>query len=116
MRRGFLVAAAAFGLALAVIVGLRLEQASLAVLVGVACGILAGLPVSAALLYIFWRERQARREEDERHWRHLPQRTAVAPPVIVLNAGRGADLLSPPPLLSQPAERQFTIVGEEEML
>lgn len=117
MRRAFWMAVVVLSLALAVIVGLRLERAGLAVVVGVVCGIAAGLPVSGVLFYLFWRERQERLQEEERHWRER-QRGAMqapaAPPVVILNAGRRAEQLPPSRLLGEPAERAFTIVGEEE--
>jgi hypothetical protein len=117
MKQGFLIAAAVFGLALAIILGLRLEQASLAVVVGIVCGIVAGLPMSGALFYLFWRERRERLQQEERQWRRSEQAAPAAPPVIVLNAGggRGADMLPPGRLsLGQAQPREFVIVGEEE--
>jgi hypothetical protein len=114
MRRGAVLTALGFGVALAVIVGLRLEEAGLAVLVGVLCGIGASLPVSGVLLTMLWRERRERRLLEERQWRG-ENRTAAAPPVVILNAGRGAELLPPPPhSLGATGGRSFTIIGEEE--
>jgi len=117
MKRGFFITAAAFGLTLAIIVGLRLEQASLAVIVGVLCGIAAGLPVSGALLYLLWRERQERLQAEQRHWKGTQRPAApMAPPVIVLNAGhgRGANVMPQGYALGPAQPREFVIVGEED--
>jgi len=113
MKRGILVAAAGFGAVLAVVVGLRLEAGSLALLVGVVCGLVAGLPVSAALLYALTRERAARARLEERRWE--AERPAAAPPVFILNAGGRGEALSSAPLLGEraPTPREFVIVGEE---
>jgi len=112
MRRGFWVAAVAFGVTLALLVGLRLEERSLAVVVGVVCGILAALPVTGVVLSLWWRERQERLQAEERP--QVPLERPAAPPVIILNAGRGMDRLPPARLLGEQGAREFTIVGEEE--
>jgi hypothetical protein len=101
-----------------VLIGVRLDKAGLAVAVGVGCGILAGLPVNAVLLYMLQRERQERqRLEERRRWND--ERPAMTPPMIVFTnpqgamypgAVNGAGML--PPQSSQP--RDFVIVGEEE--
>lgn len=118
MRTWFLLMAAAFGITLAVVLGVRLEEGSLAVVVGVVCGILAGLPVSGALFYLFWRERQERLRLEQRSWRGV-ERPAAAPPVVILNSGRGAELLprgfEPQGYaLGEAGPREFVIVGEED--
>ena len=112
MKRGVLAAAAAFGIGLALIIGLRLETAGLAVLAGVACGILATLPLSLALWWALAREREARQRLEERRWESPPQ--AVSPPVLILHSGRGTEMLpgGNAPAISTP--REFVIVGEEE--
>lgn len=103
-----------FGIALALVVGFRLEQASLAVVVGVICGIVASLPLGGALLYLLWRERQHQRQLEERPWRSPGQ--LANPPVIILNSGRGSDVPASyayPPLLGEERQREFNIVGED---
>ena len=113
MKRGMVLVAVGFGAVLAVVVGLRLEAGSLALLVGVLCGLLAGLPVSLALLYALARERAARAQLEERRWE--AERPAAAPPVFILNAGREAGLQPQAPLLGErmSTPREFVIVGEE---
>ncbi|MBN1485190.1 MAG: hypothetical protein JXA37_10745 [Chloroflexia bacterium] len=114
--KALLIAAVAFGLALALIVGLRLEEGSLAVLIGVLCGIAAGLPVSGALLYLLWRERQQARRVEEHNWQqHNVPTATTAPPVVILNSGQRPDLLPRGYALGPSQPRDFVIVGEEEM-
>jgi hypothetical protein len=117
MRRTILVLAAAFGIALAVVLGIRLETASLSVVVGVVLGIVAGLPVSGALLYLMWRERQERLRLEEEQWRRQERTTPASPPVIVLNAGQGSSRLPGPGgfALGHSQDRDFVIVGEEDL-
>ena len=115
MKRGLLLATLAFGGVLALIVGFRLETAGLSVLVGVICGVLASLPVSLVLLWALARERDARQRLEEHRWE--AQRPApAAPPVLILNAGRGPEML--PGLNALPTSvsgpRDFIIVGEDE--
>lgn len=112
MRRGFWVAAVAFGVTLALLVGLRLEERSLAVVVGVVCGILAALPVTGVVLSLWWRERQERLQAEERP--QVPLERPAAPPVIILNAGRGAERLAGGFSLGEACRRDFVIVGEED--
>lgn len=119
MKRAILVALAAFGATLAVVLGLRLETPSLAVVVGILCGILAGLPVSATLLFLLWRER---RERERLEQRRAEERPAATAPVVILNAGRALDMLPGAPggfpawtPAGQAQGREFTIVGEEDM-
>jgi hypothetical protein len=113
MKRGIVVAAAAFGAGLALLVGLRLEQAGLAVLVGVVCGVLAGLPMTLVLWWTLAREREARLRLEERRW-ESERPAAAAPPVFILNSGRGPEMLPSGNAPAYSAPRDFVIVGEEE--
>jgi hypothetical protein len=113
MKRGIVVAALAFGVVLALVVGLRLETAGLGVLLGVVCGVLASLPVSLVLLWALAREREARQRLEERHWQ-AERPAAVSPPVFILNSGHQADPAPQFPLVGAPTPRNFVIVGEEE--
>ena len=106
--------AIAFGVTLAVIIGLRLEQAALAVVVGVACGVAASIP--AGLLIFFLMRRNSARVP--RATPYYGREMASAPPVLVIQ---------PPatPALPQattwpggysmpvPAQREFAVIGEE---
>ena len=104
----------ALGAALALLVGLRLSGDGLAVVVGVVCGVMAGLPVDGVLLYLYLRERGLRREAEERLWRG----ERAVPPVVIVSNGRGVEMLPEwrygQMPLGERAGREFTIVGEEE--
>lgn len=115
MKRGFLVLMGAFGAVLALVVGLRLEKAGLTMLVGVLCGLVAGLPLSLGLLWMVAREREARRQAEEQNWA-AERPAATMPPVIVLQTGSPPPGAAPPayPLLGEQGGRNFVIVGEEE--
>ncbi len=115
MRKAMLVLAGAFGAALALVLGLRLETAGLSVVAGVLLGIVAGLPVNGVLLYLFWRERQERERLEERRREEVCRPAAPAPPVVILQSGRPVDPALPAPRRQGVAEeREFVIVGEED--
>jgi hypothetical protein len=114
MKRGIVIAALAFGVVLALVVGLRLEPAGLGVLLGVGCGVLASVPVSLVLLWALAREREARQRLEERRWEAERPAAPVAPPVFILNSSRQADPVPQLPLLGAATPRNFVIVGEEE--
>ena len=116
LRQSAAWGAVAFGVALAVIIGVRLEQAALAVVVGVACGVGASIPASLVIVSLL--RRRATREEEQRTQRREHER-APAPPVVVI---------APPqiPQLPQstnwpgaygstvPTQRHFAVIGEED--
>ena len=100
----------AFGVALALVIGARLEQAALAVLVGVVCGVGASIPTSLLIVTIM-RRQDARVHEQRRRSTFQPQ-----PPVVVVTPSNAPQL--PQPMnwpAPAPAQRQFTVIGEEEM-
>jgi hypothetical protein len=123
--------AAAFGVTLAVIIGLRLDQAALAAVVGVICGIGASIPTSVLVVSVL-RRREAQdtrreaahdgrlrsRAEGER-WR-VRREMAQSPPVLVITAPgasqpRQAATWPGEYVAPVPAQRQFSIIGEEEI-
>jgi hypothetical protein len=112
LRRNGMWGAAAFGVALAVVIGVRLEQAALAVLVGVVCGVGASIPTSLLIVSIMRRQDQRTYEQRRRStYQAQPQ-----PPVIVVTPSSAPQL--PQPMnwsAPAPAQRQFTVIGEEEM-
>lgn len=115
MKRGLYWVAVAVGAGLALVAGLRLDGRSLAVVVGVLCGLTAALPAMGAVLYLWWRERGERLRAQER-LAELERRPASVPPVIVLQTGRAAEPFLPGRLLGSPTPREFTVVGQEEEL
>jgi len=108
MRRALVTCGVvAFSATLAIVVGYRMSAEAMAVVVGVVCGVLAGIPASLLILWAIGR--RERREE----------RTGLYPPVVVINPGTPMHT-SPqfqslwPPALTSPTPRQFKVIGEEE--
>jgi hypothetical protein len=116
LRQSGMWGVVAFGVALAVIIGVRLEQAALAVVVGVACGVGASIPASLVIVSLL-RRRAA--QEERRQAQRVEHERAPAPPVVVI---------APPqiPQLPQstnwpgaygsavPVQRHFAIIGEQD--
>jgi hypothetical protein len=104
----------AFGVALAVVIGLRLNQAALAVVVGVICGVAAGIPTSLLIVWLLrWRDTQEekRREKGTRQGVPQPPVVVIAPsavPQLPAQATWPGDYVAP-----LPAQRQFSVIGEE---
>ena len=104
-----------FGVALGVVIGLRLDQAALAVVVGLACGVGASLP-AGLLVLLLWRRRE--RAPEPRVLQGYGQRVASEPPFVVLappttaalpQAQSWAEAYGRP----APAGREFALIGEE---
>ncbi len=112
MKRTLWWGAVAFGAALGLIAGLRLDGRSLAVVIGVLCGLAAALPMTGTALFFWWRERGERLRVQERLV-ELQHRPTPAPPVIVVQGGRSLEPLPPSRLLGT-RQREFTVVGQEE--
>ncbi|MBN1246962.1 MAG: hypothetical protein JXC32_04850 [Anaerolineae bacterium] len=114
---------AIFAIAAAVIVTQKLSHDSLALLIGLSCGVAAMLP-TIALGVLVWRREDARRSEREAAQAQLQMAQPYAPPVIVVSPqGVSNDPYGRPALTSdaQPwpwaapqSQRNFTIVGGEE--
>lgn len=107
---------ALFVVAMAVIVTQRLSHDSLALLVGLSCGVLAMVP-TMALGFLIWR-RESRRQTREQS---RPTQVPPTPPVIVISpqalSGYGDSPRTWPPTSQwepQEQQRTFKIVGEEE--
>jgi hypothetical protein len=116
LRQSAAWGAVAFGVALAVIIGVRLEQAALAVVVGVACGVGASIPASLVIISLL--RRRAAREEQRRAQR-VEHQAAPAPPVVVIAPPQTAQLPQPanwPGAYGSavPSPRHFEVIGEEE--
>ena len=91
---------------------LNAEKEAAAVVVGIVCGILAGIPTSILVLVVLSRRDRAQFEEAERH-----RRETQNPPVIVIRGGQ-PQALPPAPQYwlsadNQPTARHFHVVGSE---
>ena len=116
VRQGFVWGAITFGVVLAVIIGVRLDQAALTAVVGVACGVGASIPTG---LLVVWLLRRGDVVKEQRRARMAQRELNPSPPVVVVA----------PPALPQlpqstgwpggygapaPAQREFAVIGEEE--
>ncbi len=104
---------------LAVMIGKRMSPEALAIVVGIACGLLASLPASLLLLFVLRRDELApakspRPEEDTRRY----------PPVIIVQGGAPQALPPGTPSgywPSAPARREFQLpagemIGRDDLL
>ncbi len=100
----------AFAVSLAVIVGNRLSDESLAVLAGAVCGVGSAIPTSLLIVAVS-RKRDGEREGQARF--STPPQNAYPPVVVVAPPGgqqpSGWNVL--PPSVSAPMQRNFTVVG-----
>jgi hypothetical protein len=98
----------AFAITLAVMIGKRMSAEAMAVVVGIACGVLASVPASLLLLLVLGREDRAhegRRHADGRGY----------PPVVIVQGGTPQAL--PPGMASgywppgaPPLRREFQLI------
>lgn len=112
LGRSLMWGAIAFGVVLAVVIGVRLEQAALAAVVGVACGVAASIPTSLLIVAI-WRWRSEKHQEGNR------QPMAQPPPMVLLTPQTALRAPQPgawPEEYGIPVapQRQFSVIGEEE--
>ena len=114
MKRVGLILGVVFVVALAVVVGNRMSVDAMAVVVGVACGVLASIPTSLLLIWALGRNARADAYGD---------RSARYPPIVVVNPGQSygrpgygsSPVYSAGDELSLPAgPRDFKVVGDAE--
>ena len=116
MRKGMMAVLLAFAVTLAAVVGNRMSAEAMAVVIGVACGVGAGIPMSLLILLVS--NRRDRQPEQPTH-EQLGSRRGAYPPVIVIQGGSPTSNRLAPPYYSaqqtphEPARRQFRIVGEQ---
>jgi hypothetical protein len=116
MRKVVVLLLLAFAVTLAIVVGGRMSTDAMAVVVGVVCGVAAGIPMSA-LLFLALRRRD--RETEERPYEQMGARYAApSPPVVVIQGGTPAPGNPVPPYYpmhaagNEPARRRFRVIGE----
>jgi hypothetical protein len=109
MKKVATITLLAFAMTLAVIIGQRMSTDAMAVVIGVACGVLASIPTSLLILAM-----SSRRGE-----REAPQRRPNYPPVVIVNPGSNQPRYLQQPFqapLAQEPERQFRVVGDEDVV
>ncbi len=125
MRNGLILAGIAFAVALAVIVGNRLSDEAMAVVVGAVCGISASIPVSIALVIAASKNWGRGEEPREIGYDYSAHRYAPQPPQILVVSPppqnispypySGAPYVLPPQIDNtvNNSSREFKIIGDE---
>lgn len=115
MKNSIVWGAVAFGVVLAIVVGLRLDQAALTAIVGVAFGVGASIPTGLLVVYLLRRKDTAdaaHRSRSQNHaFGHTPSVVVVAPPAapqLPQPASWSGGSIS-----TMPATREFAVIGEE---
>jgi len=118
MRKAVVLLAIGFTAMLAAIIGTRLSAEALAVIIGVVCGVSAGIPVS---LMILSASRRRELPAEEPHYRVAEgSRQGSFPTVVVIQGGGPTNTPMLPSYypIQQPvyghASRPFHWVGEQE--
>jgi hypothetical protein len=110
MKAVLTVALIAFFVTLAVIIGKRMSTDAMAVLIGVACGVIASIPTSLLILAVTSRRNRGVEE-------YTPPQPQV-PPVVVIQGGQAEypkmPLLGGPSVRRSREPRQFELVGQTE--
>jgi len=107
MKKVATVAIIAFAVTLAVIIGQRMSTDAMAVVIGVACGVLASIPTSLLILAV----------SGKRGEREVRQQQRDYPPVVIVNPGNNQPRYLQPPFQAPPIqgqERQFRVIGDED--
>jgi hypothetical protein len=116
MRKALIAIVLAFVITLAVVFGNRMSTEAMAVVVGVVCGVAAGIPMSMLLLLVLNRRTQTLEEPP---YGPMLGRQGAYPPVVVIQGGSTAPNGLMPPYhtapwpAQEPVQRQFHIVGED---
>ncbi|MBC7261471.1 MAG: hypothetical protein H5T63_05615 [Chloroflexi bacterium] len=115
MKKLVTISAVCFSISLAAIVGVRMSAESMAVVVGIVCGVAASIPMSAVILFLMGK----RSQPCEPAWH---QQRAPYPPVVVIQGGSPMRQMPSrndyytevqPPMMIQEPQRQFRIIGSQ---
>jgi hypothetical protein len=106
-----------FVVTLAVVVGERMSTDAMAVVVGVVCGVAAGIPMSVLLMLAL--RRRDREAQEAMYAQTKAQYPGPNPPVVVIQGGAPAANLPPPyypvhTTVDEPTHRRFRVIGESD--
>jgi hypothetical protein len=107
-----------FVVTLAVVVGDRMSTDAMALVVGVICGVAAGIPMSVLLMLAL--RRRDREAQEAAYAQTSARHAATNPPVIVIQGGTPAAGNLPPPYypvhttMNEPTHRRFRVIGESD--
>jgi hypothetical protein len=119
IKQAVVVLGLVFVVALAVVVALQMSPEAMAVVIGVICGVAAGIPTSILLLVGITRRDQRRMEQMARQsgYRHR-----TGQPVVVIQGGSQQSLPHgpqagywPAPQPGATAQRDFHVVGGKDL-
>ncbi|MFQ5575805.1 MAG: hypothetical protein ACE5G8_02325 [Anaerolineae bacterium] len=109
MKRFVQVMFGTFMVALGIVVGMRMSADAMAIVIGIALGLVATIPTTLLLVFTL---RQQSKQQSQAH-----QPTSQYPPVVVVNAppnGHAYGGGTPGGALLPPAgERSFKVVGQD---
>ena len=118
IRQLFALLGLVFAAVLAIVVGKQMSGDAMAVVVGVVCGVAAGVPTSVLLWVVLTRRERYRADEMERQTQR-----GTYPPVVVVQGGMPQGLPAgpqggywPPAAPGPPANRQFQVVGGDDLI
>ena len=119
MKLVLVLAVVAFAISLGIVVGNRMSNEAMAVIIGVVAGALAGFPMSLMLYLIF--RRASEQHEGKSRQRGQGPSPGQYPPVVIVNPGGqnpytmpGQMPYFPAPPPGSGSERQWRIVGDED--
>lgn len=112
MRRSLVWCAVAFIVAFAVVIGIRLENPALTVVVGVVCGVGASIPTGLLVVFLLQKKNGIRKAKVRPQAAHQPPVVVVTPPTAP-QPHRPADWPEEY-TLPVPAQRRFSVIGEED--
>jgi hypothetical protein len=117
MKNGLILAGIALAIGLAYLVGSRLTNEALAVVVGAICGIGASIPVSIGLVIASGNNWGRREEPPSARYGYSstypPPTLVISPPTAAPTPGYPKHYLLVDPARPAPAPREFKIIGGE---
>jgi hypothetical protein len=107
-----------FAVTLAVVVGKQMTTEAMAVVIGIVCGVAAGIPSSLLLLVVLTRRERQQNEGARQHGQQ-----GNYPPVVVIQGSGGAQGLPhgpqagywPAPMPGPAVDRQFHVLGGDDL-
>ena len=120
LKQGLLALGLVFAIALAIVVAKQMSTEAMAVVIGVVCGVGAGLPTSLLLLVAMTRRDHRRLDELEQRNRQAQRNS---PPVVVIQGGQPQSLAPgnqagywPVPQPGPVVQRDYNVVGGDDLV
>lgn len=113
MKKYLMMTSGIFAASVGIVVGLRLDGAAMAVVVGIVCGVLATVPMGLVLVWTL----RVREKQIDAQFGPLRNGYGQYPPIVVVN-GQGTHPLNGggvplPALAGGNGPRQFKVIGQE---